>query len=175
MAAPASEAVAGEGRPPPKPWLIATAIFIGMLSIVAAISPAALRVILRDGPLAALILLSALGLGYLLIRVFRLPLRGLLFAQGIGLGALSLLMLGLRSLGLIERASVSILGGPRRAVSWLWLTLLPFGGLALLVSTFPPGTLWPAEGNGYDVLEYHLAAPREYYEAGRIGFLPHNI
>jgi hypothetical protein len=27
----------------------------------------------------------------------------------------------------------------------------------------------------YDVLEYHLGAPREYFDAGRIAFLPHNV
>jgi hypothetical protein len=27
----------------------------------------------------------------------------------------------------------------------------------------------------FDVLEYHLAGPKEYYQAGRIAFLPHNV
>jgi len=44
-----------------------------------------------------------------------------------------------------------------------------------LGATMPPGILWPAEGNGYDVLEYHFGAPRDYLDAGRIGYLPHNI
>jgi hypothetical protein len=47
--------------------------------------------------------------------------------------------------------------------------------MGLLSGTMPPGTLWPGEGNGYDVLEYHLGVPREYFEAGRISYLPHNI
>ncbi|MBK8914794.1 MAG: hypothetical protein IPM64_09400 [Phycisphaerales bacterium] len=42
-------------------------------------------------------------------------------------------------------------------------------------ATAPPGTFWIIEGNGYDVLEYHLQAPREYFDAGRIHFLPHNV
>jgi hypothetical protein len=58
---------------------------------------------------------------------------------------------------------------------WLWLGVIGFGGLALLGGTLPPGILWPAEGNGYDVLEYHLAVPREHFEAGCISYLPHNI
>ena len=49
----------------------------------------------------------------------------------------------------------------------------------LAIATFgaclPPGTLWQEEANGYDVLEYHLQGPREYYAAGRITFLPHNV
>ncbi len=58
---------------------------------------------------------------------------------------------------------------------WLWLTVAGFAALGLLASTMPPGVLWPEEGNGYDVLEYHLGVPREYFEAGRIAYLPHNI
>ena len=27
----------------------------------------------------------------------------------------------------------------------------------------------------FDVLEYHLEGPKEYYQAGRIAFLPHNV
>src|SRR5262245_52018827 len=103
MAGPANEGARGDGRPP-RPWLIRTAIFISMLAVVGAISPAALRVVLRDGPLAALILLSALGLGFALVRILRLPIRGLLFAEGIGLGALALLMLVLGSAGLLQRS-----------------------------------------------------------------------
>ena len=29
-------------------------------------------------------------------------------------------------------------------------------------------------GDYYDVLSYHLQVPREFYDAGRIGYLPHN-
>jgi len=58
---------------------------------------------------------------------------------------------------------------------WAWLIVAGPAILALLASTLPPGMLWPEEGNGYDVLEYHLGVPREYFEAGRITYLPHNI
>src|SRR5262249_58774940 len=27
----------------------------------------------------------------------------------------------------------------------------------------------------YDAIEYHLQGPKEYYQAGRIAFLPHNV
>ena len=47
--------------------------------------------------------------------------------------------------------------------------------IALFAASLPPGMLWQAEANGYDVLEYHLQGPREYYDAGRITFLPHNV
>lgn len=49
------------------------------------------------------------------------------------------------------------------------LAVLLFG------ATLPPGVLWTGEARGYDVLEYHLQAPREYFESGRIRFLPHNV
>jgi hypothetical protein len=40
----------------------------------------------------------------------------------------------------------------------------------------PPYTLWtPQEPHGYDVVEYHLQVPREWYEAGRIFPLHHNV
>ncbi len=50
--------------------------------------------------------------------------------------------------------------------AWLWL-LAPFA-LAILGSAMLP----PLD---FDVREYHLQAPKEFYQAGRITFLPHNI
>jgi len=47
--------------------------------------------------------------------------------------------------------------------------------IALFGASLPPGWLWTGEARGYDVLEYHLQVPREYFEAGRIRFLPHNV
>ncbi len=48
----------------------------------------------------------------------------------------------------------------------LWLAL-PFVLLILLGGMMPP---WE-----FDVREYHLQVPKEWYQAGRIGFLPHNV
>ncbi len=59
--------------------------------------------------------------------------------------------------------------------TWTWLVVCPFAALALLVALVPPGLLWAEEGNGYDVLEYHLQMPREYFQAGRIAYAPHNV
>ena len=44
---------------------------------------------------------------------------------------------------------------------------LPFLLLILLGAMLPP---WD-----FDVREYHLQVPKEWYQAGRIGFLPHNV
>ncbi len=58
-------------------------------------------------------------------------------------------------------------GGPLQLNSrWLWVCV-PFA-LAILGSALLP----PAD---FDVREYHLQAPKEYYLTGRITFLPHNV
>jgi hypothetical protein len=59
--------------------------------------------------------------------------------------------------------------------SWLWLIVVPFLAIAVLGALMPPGMLWRDEPNGYDVVEYHLQVPREWYEAGRIVALHHNV
>lgn len=58
---------------------------------------------------------------------------------------------------------------------WLWLVLCPFIAIMLLTACLPPGVLWREEGGGYDVLEYHLAVPKIFWEQGRITFLPNNV
>jgi len=63
---------------------------------------------------------------------------------------------------------------PNRLV-WLWLLIAVPAALGILVASIPPGLLWAEEGNGYDVLEYHLGVPKEYYLAGRITYLDHNV
>lgn len=66
------------------------------------------------------------------------------------------------------------LRAPARS-SWLWVVAMPFLGISLVSATLPPGLLWkPHDPHPYDVLEYHLQVPREWYEAGRIVPLHHN-
>jgi hypothetical protein len=52
---------------------------------------------------------------------------------------------------------------------WYWwlAAALPFALVIVLGAILPP---WD-----YDVREYHLQAPKEWYQNGRIDFLPHNI
>lgn len=128
-----------------------------------------------------------------------------ILATALGTGALSLLVLALGTAGIMARgvwitivaagdalaiwhlAQLKIAAkrhspddaeqptpnaGPYR---WMVLAYAIFLAFAILAATTPPGLLWPAEGNGYDVLEYHLGAPRAYFDAGRITYLPHNI
>ncbi len=51
-------------------------------------------------------------------------------------------------------------------VRWLWLAL-PFVVAILLAAMLPP--------TDFDVCEYHLQAPKEFYQQGRITLLPHNV
>ncbi|MBI3838189.1 MAG: glycosyltransferase family 39 protein [Planctomycetia bacterium] len=54
----------------------------------------------------------------------------------------------------------------RLSPAWLWL------GVPFLVAIVLSAMLPPLD---FDVLEYHLQAPKEFYQAGRIIFLPHNV
>ena len=58
-------------------------------------------------------------------------------------------------------ASTLVLG--RR---WLWLAV-PFVAVIALGAMMPPVD--------FDVREYHLQAPKEFYQQGRVTFLPHNV
>lgn len=55
-----------------------------------------------------------------------------------------------------------------RLPAWGWLiTAVPFALLILLGGMLPPAE--------FDVREYHLQVPKEFFQAGRIGLLPHNV
>jgi len=183
---------------------IAILVAAGALGTLAVISFSGFVVVMRHGISVAAVLAAAVGLGSILssgLRLGTLPRRWrVLLSAGLGLGALSLLVLALGGLGLLQRGLwfgilaaaivVGLLLRPRSAdaqaastpieadpgpMVWLWLATIAFLGLSLVAATMPPGVLWPAEGNGYDELEYHLGGPREYLEAGRIAYLPHNL
>lgn len=137
------------------------------------------------------------------LRLDDAPLRWrIVLSAGVGIGLMSLLVLLLGLLGVLYRVVwVAILGGMvvayvvqamaylRRikpgdagagrstwqADNLLWLLAVPFLPLTLLVSTIPPGLSWPTEAGGYDVLTYHFGGPKEYWLAGRIIPLPHNV
>jgi hypothetical protein len=57
----------------------------------------------------------------------------------------------------------------------LWILVGGCAGLWLAGAMRPPGTIGLLNGDAYDVLEYHLQLPREFYAAGRIGELRHNV
>jgi len=130
-------------------------------------------------------------------RLFRL-----VTAAATGLGILSLLILGMALAGwLNHNTTISLMVAGlvcglakiarvrqkwnwnrlRKAMakkaSWasLWLLATPFLAVALLGALSPPGVLWGGEPNGYDVVAYHLQVPREWFEAGRMMPLHHNV
>lgn len=61
------------------------------------------------------------------------------------------------------------------ACDWLspWWLLLALPSLLIIVlgGVLPPGI----SEYGFDAREYHLQAPKEFYQQGRIGFMPHNV
>jgi hypothetical protein len=141
---------------------------------------------------AGLIFLAALGLGELVLLALRLrawarPLERTALAFGLGTAGLGVLTLlagraGLLSpwifragLGLIALTSLVVskpwkLGRPRINADHLLLTTLVVGPFLVIMLL---GSMLPAID--FDVLEYHLQGPKEYYQAGRISFLPHNV
>lgn len=60
--------------------------------------------------------------------------------------------------------------------SWLLLLAAPALSIALGGASMFPGFLWnPLDPHPYDVMSYHLEVQREWYEAGRIIPLHHNV
>jgi hypothetical protein len=140
---------------------------------------------------AGLIAAAAIGLGDLTLRGLRLERgRGLgervaidygLGAALVGAGTMILGRLGWLNpwpcrvgLGLVAAAGLFTsglwrLGRPRLDLSscLVGLVIAPFVLVMILASMLP--TI------DFDVLEYHLQAPKEYFQAGRIAFLPHNV
>jgi hypothetical protein len=53
-----------------------------------------------------------------------------------------------------------------RCLGWWWLGL-PFAVVIMWSASLPPAS--------FDVLEYHLQVPKEWYQQGQITFLPHNV
>jgi len=64
-------------------------------------------------------------------------------------------------------SAVSVASRPNGlSPQWLWLGA-PFVVVIVLGGVLPP--------TDFDVREYHLQAPKEFFQRGRIEFLPHNI
>lgn len=174
------------------------------LVIVAVISPTTLLVHSIEG-LYALFILAAATLGGRLISALCLPRDCPARVQWVagtcvGLWLMGALVLALGCAGVTSRVLWFVLlimsvffgviglllwepreksdapcGERDKRWTWLWIGVAPFVALILMVSVIPPGVLWAEEAHGYDVLEYHLQLPKEYYLAGRIEYAPHNV
>lgn len=136
------------------------------------------RIALREACVAA-----ALGAGLVSSLVLAIGCAGLLstssawciVAAGVGLGLARVY----RDQDVLGDGESGDTADAREWPAWLrGVAATPAGialGIALFCACLPPGILWTGEGGGYDVLEYHLQGPREYWMAGRIQFLPHNV
>jgi hypothetical protein len=183
--------------------LIAAVVGVGatMLAFLGPSWPLAIEPLAVDGFITLAWLAAATGIGSLVMRVLKLQLDEMLWlvcSAALGLGAMSLIVLGLGLAGALNRITAIGLVGigmviafaklttlkptlPRKwwhepaGWNWLWMLVMPMLGTALLGALIPPGVLWGDEPNGYDVVEYHLQVPREWFEAGRIIPLTHNV
>ena len=155
--------------------------------------PAAWLGLARRSALQQVCAALALGLGMLSSATLALGTAGVLnrptawglIAAGAVFGIARVAMAGRRCdmPGVVDGtplpSSEEARGGSRRwGAVGRTLLLLPLAvplAIALFGACLPPGMLWHSEARGYDVLEYHLQVPREYFDAGRIHFLPHNV
>ncbi|HEX8200456.1 MAG TPA: hypothetical protein VF590_08210 [Isosphaeraceae bacterium] len=167
--------------------------------------PQRLPIVLAAALIAgAAVALGDCALGALGIRRRLHPLERIPLAYGLGTTGLALATLGLGRLGRLSPAPIRLGlgfliasavawegrgglrrgdrrdpddGGPDRPASVLGHRPSALLGLAVLVGPFlvlmALGAMVPTAE--YDALEYHLQGPKEYYLAGRIGFLPHNV
>lgn len=144
------------------------------------------------------IVASAMMLGWVLLRGLKLEGPGLLMggtwgAAGLGAIAIAVMLMGWG--GVLNRwtGSAVLLTGPvgwtalrgwrgwrpawpeERVGGWYgWIVVAVFGAVALVGASLPPVALWHTDPVPYDALEYHLQAPREWFEGGRIELLKHN-
>jgi 4-amino-4-deoxy-L-arabinose transferase-like glycosyltransferase len=170
------------------PYAMLTVLIDGCRALVVLVPPALaglwLVPLLRLGPLPwrwHLLLGSALGLGAGSVLVLVLGLAGIMH-RPVWIGILVILFAAgaLRVRALLDPVIACALvfePGKRqkRRILLLWVPPAAFLCLALLAASNAPGFIWSEEGFGYDVLEYHLQLPKEYYQAGRISYLPHNV
>ena len=119
-------------------------------------------------------LLASLGVGLNLLSVFTLSIGLAGWLQqpavfvGLGLSIAALGLLRCRSwcCGQSAEVSSSVSGWPKLGALAGGLAV-PFVLLILWGGMLPP---WQ-----FDVREYHLQVPKEWFQAGRITFLPHNV
>ncbi len=149
--------------------------------------------------MAALVLAAAWGLGNTLITLCRTrdqwrPVERLVVSTGLGLGLVTVVTLLAGLAGWIQHTWLayvvlalclgggiaSELRGRTRMIAaerepWLpdglcWFAAISvaFFSLAILLGAVVPP-------NDFDVREYHLQVPKEWYQQGQITFLPHNV
>jgi len=159
----------------------------------------ALLTILTEGGLACLVVIAAGGYGWKITRWLagRSVPRSLVVFTGCGLGlwmlSSAVLVVGMAFTGALKgwlwwpvvALGVVLAGwqGRKAMESWqmpnrfdgralIWVALSLAAAIWLAGATLMPGLMFTADR--YDVLEYHLQVPREFFAAQHIGQLRHN-
>ncbi|MDY6914546.1 MAG: glycosyltransferase family 39 protein [Planctomycetota bacterium] len=162
---------------------------------------AALWTAIIEGAAAAAVVIAAGGYGYMLLRLVapKSAPTGLRTVTacvlGLWLFSTAVLVVGSASHGLLKPwlwwpvVAVGILLAAwqcrkkllawqpvRRADGWalMWVVVAAAAGTWLAGATHPPGAVGLQTNDAYDVLEYHLQAPREFFDAQHVGQLQHN-
>ena len=139
-------------------------------------------------------LAGRLALNWLALDTLLSRLERVVFALAVGLSGISLFTLVVGLLGGLQSARWYIAAAVALAIATAWMSVkhgraaaekgsvgeferswptialwlaVPFVAVLLLGSLLPPVD--------FDVLEYHLQVPKEWYQQGRITFLSHNI
>jgi hypothetical protein len=185
--------------------LIAVAVTVFLAVALAWAGPSWLSVlyaIFTDGAILIIWIAAAIGIGRPILTAFidesQFPFPLILStAAALGWGAISLLVLGLGLAGWLNpavawaivtigaisafaqiwrhRQKIETWSAKPIGPNWVWLLAMIPAGTAAVAALLPPGFLWGDEPNGYDVVEYHLQVPRQWYEAGRITPLKENV
>jgi hypothetical protein len=193
------------GQVPTAAWwlLIIAALLLMLTAALGAWQPAllALSVAIPDGLIAAAVGLSAGGYGYLLLRRWLGQETPVLLklatsaVAGLWLFSTAVMVVGstLGGLGpaiwwpvVALGAALAIWQGrsplrrlklPRRLprASLLWVAAALAAGIWLAGATLPAGLTGRLTADSYDVLEYHLQLPREYFQSGQVAPLTHNV
>ncbi|WP_165073967.1 ArnT family glycosyltransferase [Paludisphaera rhizosphaerae] len=140
---------------------------------------------------AGLIVLAAVGLGDLILRrcrmddrcgvAARLAIDYMLGTVVLGLTTLIVGRIGIPGAWVVRLALLTVgVAGAYASKFWSWTRVRLDAGAWTALAVVAPFALMMILGSmlpaiDFDVLEYHLQGPKEYYEAGRIAFLPHNV
>lgn len=154
-------------------WLISAGMLGAVLVRAAGVkADRALLIATWGGMGLGMLSLAALGLGLIGALNFWTTLILLLLGPSLLLGEV-LIRHGNLSLEWLNPWIESWLR-QRTRTWWIWLAAAALLAMAMVYASLPPGFLWADDPLAYDVLEYHLQVPREWYEAGRIVPLEHN-
>ena len=126
---------------------------------------------------------SSAAIGFALIGFAAL---GLGLAGWLGVGSAWAILLIAVGVGLWDARAVGVAGLQRLGIGtwlrarseggWIWLAPAACVAVSLVGASLMPGMLWkPEDPHPYDSLVYHLQVPREWFEAGRVVSLHHNV